>query len=212
MCVYFLYKYKRSEYTLSQKPENTPSSAWVELLLLNVSILIAVLLAVTIAHSIFNGFTIIPSGHKGVLIDKKEVQNNILEEGFHLKNPFNQRVVNMDIQLKNIETETTTPTKDLQTVLTKITVDYKLNPKEVNKIFKEAGQDYEQKILNPAIEEALKSVTTRYKSDELVSKREEVSQNIKEALAERMTEHHIILTEINITNFYFSEPLSIMID
>lgn len=177
------------------------------MLLLNISILIAIILSVTCVHSLVNGYTIVPSGHKGVLIDKKEVQNNILEEGFHLKNPFNQRVVNIDIQLKNIESETTTPTKDLQTVLTKITVDYKLNPKEVNKIFKEAGQDYEQKILNPAIEEALKSVTTRYKSDELVLKREEVSQNIKEALAERMTEHHIILTEIKITNFYFSEPL-----
>jgi regulator of protease activity HflC (stomatin/prohibitin superfamily) len=157
------------------------------------------------ATALFNSFSIIPAGHRGVLMTMGAVQDRVLQEGFNFKAPFFQNVEKMEVRVQKMEAETTASTKDLQNVVTHIVVNFELNPNAVNKVYQEVGFDYEQRIIAPAVAESLKAVTAKYKSDELISKREEVSQMTKEALAKKMEKYNILLTDINIKDFTFSK-------
>ena len=65
--------------------------------------------------------------------------------------------------------------------------------------------DYATRIVDPAIAEALKAVTAQYTAEELISKRSEVSMKVKEALHSKLSAYNIVLDEINIREFKFSE-------
>ncbi|PLS19760.1 HflC protein [Bacillus sp. M6-12] len=152
-----------------------------------------------------NSFAIIPAGHRGVLMTMGAVEDKVMKEGFNIKAPFFQSVEEMEVRVQKMEAETTASTKDLQNVVTHIVVNFELNPNAVNIVYQEVGFDYEQRIITPAVAESLKAVTAKYKSDELISKREEVSQMVKEALGKKMEKYNILLTDINIKDFTFSK-------
>ncbi len=163
---------------------------------------------VILAILLFSSFTTVPSGHRGVLIQLGAVKPTVLEEGINFKIPFIQAVIPMEVRVKKAEDSQAASTKDLQTVKTTIAVNYHLEPNAVNKVYQEIGLDYENRIIDPAISEALKAVTSLYQADELISKRDEVSEKVKEALAQKISKYHIVLSDINIREFSFSEEFN----
>jgi regulator of protease activity HflC (stomatin/prohibitin superfamily) len=65
--------------------------------------------------------------------------------------------------------------------------------------------EYRARIVDPAIGESLKAVTAQYTAEDLISKRSEVSAKVKEVLAAKLSLYNMILDDINITEFKFSE-------
>lgn len=153
-------------------------------------------------------FTIIPAGHSGVVLQLGAVQPKVLEEGLHFKVPFIQSVVPMEIRVQKSETSQTSASRDLQTVSTTIAVNHHLDGSSVNKLYQQVGLDYASRIVDPAIAEALKAVTAQYTAEELISKRSEVSNKVKETLKAKLSSYHIILDEINIREFTFSDEFN----
>ncbi|UYZ14774.1 prohibitin family protein [Brevibacillus sp. WF146] len=167
--------------------------------------IIVVTLAALIA---FQSFTIISAGHRGVVLQLGAVQPKVLDEGLHFKIPFIQTVIPMEVRVQKSETSQTSASRDLQTVSTTIAVNYHLDANNVNKLYQQVGFEYGSRIVDPAIAEALKAVTAQYTAEELVSKRSEVSTKVKEVLAQKLSAYHIILDEINIREFMFSEEFN----
>lgn len=167
--------------------------------------IIVVALAALIA---FQSFTIISAGHRGVVLQLGAVQPKVLDEGLHFKIPFIQTVIPMEVRVQKSETSQTSASRDLQTVSTTIAVNHHLDANNVNKLYQQVGFEYGSRIVDPAIAEALKAVTAQYTAEELVSKRSEVSTKVKEVLAQKLSAYHIILDEINIREFMFSEEFN----
>ncbi|WP_257985731.1 prohibitin family protein [Bacillus sp. M6-12] len=184
--------------TISKQKSDKPKKNTKKAVALSIVGVIALMTAV-------NSFAIIPAGHRGVLMTMGAVEDKVMKEGFNIKAPFFQSVEEMEVRVQKMEAETTASTKDLQNVVTHIVVNFELNPNAVNIVYQEVGFDYEQRIITPAVAESLKAVTAKYKSDELISKREEVSQMVKEALGKKMEKYNILLTDINIKDFTFSK-------
>jgi regulator of protease activity HflC (stomatin/prohibitin superfamily) len=80
-----------------------------------------------------------------------------------------------------------------------------MNAKKVPHIFKEFGLDVDTKVLGPAMNESFKSVTGHYTSEELVTKRQEVSDAIQQRLAEKLAPFDITVQNISLVNFGFSK-------
>jgi len=79
-----------------------------------------------------------------------------------------------------------------------------LDPLKVPHIYKEFGLNVDEKVLGPGINEAFKSVTGHYTSEELVTKRDLVSQEILQHLITKMAPFNITVSNISLVNFGFS--------
>jgi regulator of protease activity HflC (stomatin/prohibitin superfamily) len=161
---------------------------------------------------IFGSFGTIGAGERGVLLQFGAVQNKIFGEGLYFKIPFVHEVVKIDVKIQKDEVAASASSKDLQIVTSKIALNYHLSPESVNKIWQEVGKNYNVRIIAPSIQEAVKAITAKFTAEELITKREEVKEQIKMNLAERLLEHAIIVDEFNIIDFYFSPAFNAAIE
>lgn len=150
----------------------------------------------------------VPSGHRGILLQMGEVKPVVLDEGINFKFPFVQNVVPIEVRIQKSESSQTAASKDLQNVTTTVAVNYSLVPETVNNLYQDVGLDYRARIVDPAIAESLKAITAKYTAQELITKRPEVSQGIKESLAEKFSKYNLILNEISLTEFVFSDEFN----
>ena len=161
-------------------------------------------LALIVLAIVFESFTVVPAGEVGVQVTLGTVNPTALDEGVHFVNPLSSvknvevRVVKTDLKGANAGT------KDLQVVHTDIVVNYRIAGTEAAHMYKEYGLDLENKILLPATNESFKAVTAHYNSEELVTKRAEVSANIHTALQEKVGKYGLTVSEISLVNFGFS--------
>ncbi|NLM22131.1 MAG: prohibitin family protein [Peptococcaceae bacterium] len=171
-----------------------------------------IILVIILAVFIWDGYVIVEPGYRGVSVTLGKVSPTVLNEGFHFKIPFIEEVIPMDVKVQKAQSEETASSKDLQTVEAVIAVNYRLNPEMVHKLYDDLRLSYKEIIVDPAIAESLKSVTAQYTAEELISKRAEVSSKVKETLGKKLSTYYMILNEINITEFRFSEEFDAAIE
>lgn len=159
-----------------------------------------------------SSFTVISAGHTGVQVTLGEVNPVPLTEGVHFVNPISQ-VKDVDVRLQKAELKgANAGTKDLQVVHTDIVVNFRLDPLKVPHIYKEYGLNVDEKVLGPGINEAFKSVTGHYTSEELVTKRDLVSAEILTHLVTKMAPFNITVSNISLVNFGFSQAYQAAIE
>jgi regulator of protease activity HflC (stomatin/prohibitin superfamily) len=167
--------------------------------------IIGIIVVIFIVAVGFRSFTIVEAGHRGIVLQLGAVQPQVLSEGLHFKIPFIQTVVPVEVRVQKAESSQVSASRDLQTVTTTLAVNYHLDGLTVNNLFQTVGLEYKARIVDPAISEALKAVTAQYTAEDLISKRSEVSMKVKETLTSKLGLYNMILDEINITEFKFSE-------
>ncbi|MBR6221268.1 MAG: prohibitin family protein [Clostridia bacterium] len=166
-----------------------------------VAIVIVALLAL-----LANSFTRVPVGSTGIMVTFGRVQDgSTLSEGLHFHLPFIQEIVSLDNRVQKLELNTEAFSKDIQTVSAKLAVNYRLRPEMSFSVYKTHGTGYEQNIIIPATHEVLKSVSAQYTAEELISKRAESSDMMRDELDAKLTDMGITVTDFNILDFDFSE-------
>lgn len=153
---------------------------------------------------LLESFTIISAGHQGVQVTMGQVNMQTLNEGLHFVSPISD-VQEVSVRVTKAELQNASAgTKDLQVVHTNIVVNYRLDGSKVAHVYKEFGLELEDKILLPAVNESFKAITAHYNSEELVTKRDEVSKAIHNALQDKVGKYGLIVSEISLVNFGFS--------
>ena len=162
----------------------------------------ALLLVILVADC----FATVPVGSTGILLTFGKVEDGkALSEGLHLKLPLVQRIVSMDNRVKKLELNTEAFSKDIQTVSATLAVNYRLQAEKSFAIYKTHGTQYEQNIIVPATHEVLKSVCAQYTAEELISKRAESSDMMRDELDAKLSGMGITVTDFNIIDFDFSD-------
>ena len=154
----------------------------------------------------------VPAGHRGVLLTWGKVENKILGEGLNFKTPFIQTVVFMNVQIQKAESTEATATADLQEVSTTVAVNYRLDPIQVDEIYKDMRQDYVSRVIKPNIEESLKATTAIFRAEELVTKRAQVKATFDDILVERLSVFNIDVLAVSLTDFQFSTSFALAIE
>ena len=168
-----------------------------------VALAIAALLVVILLG---DSFATVPVGSTGILLTFGKVEDGkALSEGLHMKIPFVQRIVSMDNRVKKLELNTEAFSKDIQTVSATLAVNYRLQAEKSFAIYKTHGTQYEQNIIVPATHEVLKSVCAQYTAEELISKRAESSDMMRDELDAKLSGMGITVTDFNIIDFDFSD-------
>ena len=169
-------------------------------------VLAAIIILIIIGVVATASVKIVDSGHRGVLLhwNAVDLTNPPLDEGLHFVVPFQDDVVNIEVRTLKYASEARSASKDLQTVETTVTVNYHPDKEGVHRLYKNLGLDYENRVIQPAIEETVKQVTANYNAEELITKRPLVKADIEFSIRERLNQFDVVTEVISITDFEFS--------
>ncbi|MDD2565620.1 MAG: prohibitin family protein [Candidatus Gracilibacteria bacterium] len=156
----------------------------------------------------FGSFGTIKAGEKGILLRFGAVTGQTYNDGLYFKIPYIDDMIIMNVRVLKEQVDANSASKDLQTVNTVVALNFHLNAEKVGVIYKEVGLDYKEKLIDPAIQESIKASTAKFTAEELITKREEVKDMMKELLKKKLTPRFIVVDDVNIVNFNFSESFN----
>lgn len=171
----------------------------------NKKVIVAVLIVILLLVIVSGSITIVQPGHTGVVVTLGRVEEGVLQEGIHLKIPFIQNVVTIDNRITKLEVDTEAFSSDLQTVETKLAINYRVDTSKSYSIYKNIGGDYETVLVIPAVNEVLKAIASQYTAEESVTNRTLISTGLVSGLNEKLNDIGLYVTDVNIINFDFSE-------
>lgn len=156
---------------------------------------------------LFGCFATIKTGEIGVKTRFGKIVGTTTNEGIIWKSPIDKvNKINIKVQKYENDNALDTSTKDMQVVNNiKVAINYQIDGTKAVALYKTVGKKYEQIVLEPAIQETVKGVISKYTSEELVTKRSEISLNINTTLNEKLSQYGIKSVAVSINNFDFSE-------
>jgi regulator of protease activity HflC (stomatin/prohibitin superfamily) len=156
-------------------------------------------------------FTVVDTTERAVITNFGTV-DRVLGDGFHFVNPFTEDVHTFKVSAQKVEVAATAASKDLQDVTTTVAVQYKLDETRVGELYSEYQRGVQTTVIDPAIQDAIKAGTASYTAEQLITQRPLVKEAIEVALKERLAEAFVIVTNVDIVNFNFSESFNSAIE
>lgn len=155
----------------------------------------------------FAGTTIVPTGHIGVVTLYSKVQEKYLDAGFHMVKPFVEDVHDIDIRTQKYQGTVEGSAKDLQIVNITMSINYQIRAEKASKLYAEVGANYNDVVLNPALQSSLKAAIAKFTAEEMITKRSEVANAITEELNVRLEEYFMI-SAVNLENIGFTDEFN----
>jgi len=150
-------------------------------------------------------FTTVDAGYRGVVLRFGALTGRTLEPGPHLILPIFESVKPISVQVQVEKLDSQAASHDLQVVHTQVTLAYYQDPCCVTDIWAKLNDDALNRVVIPAIQEAIKAQTAQFDAEQLVAQRAVVRSGIESYVHDRLTSHHIDVDAVSITDFNFSE-------
>lgn len=161
----------------------------------------------------------VSTGTVGVVRHFGAVDATPLQPGIHFTQPWPfASVEEVNTQIGTTEGEALAASKDLQSVKTKVAIQWAILPSSAPGVIQGFGDEprMEASVLVPAIQEVVKAVSARYTAEELITKRNEVKLGVEreldlfvqKTLKEKNAVGAIKLANVAVTNFEFSKDFN----
>jgi regulator of protease activity HflC (stomatin/prohibitin superfamily) len=151
---------------------------------LKIGIFVAAFIAIFVVGLIINPFVIIGAGQRGVVLNWGAVSDIILGEGIHWRIPIQQEVKHINVRTVKMEVPAAAYSKDIQTVDSKIALNYHILPDKANRVYQTLGSDFENsevgKLMPSVMESAKKIEVKEYAKSEVLA-----TESQREALPPR---------------------------
>jgi regulator of protease activity HflC (stomatin/prohibitin superfamily) len=165
------------------------------------------LFAVLLVIALLSTFVVVvPVGERGVLMWLGAVQPQVLGEGVHLLFPGLQSVKTISVRLQSHLQHSEAATRDLQDVRMDLAVRWHLPQERVAGVYERLGDSSAvvSSVLEPAVEDGLKTVVATLTAEQLITERESLRQRLQMVLAERLIPFDLVLDGIDIVQLDFS--------
>ena len=174
----------------------------------NKSIKIISIVLILLVIFAISSVRIVKSGEVGIRVRFGKASSHEISEGINIKIPFIEKIERLNIRVQKVEVTTNSSSKDLQDVDMSLAVNYQIEKKKAVSLYKTVGTGYNEVVLEPAIEEGIKAVTSQYTAEELITNRSEVSKKCREELDKKVSKYGLKINDFNITNFSFSKEFN----
>lgn len=166
-------------------------------------------LSVGILLGIFTSMYTIKTGEVGIITRLGKVVR-VSKAGMNFKLSFLEKVNKIETRDTLIEEKFSVSSRDMQTVLTNIALQYRIV--DSLEIFSKFKNEYEFRLVKPRLAEIVQSVTSDYTIEELVDKRQQVSQNMYENLKKDLKQFGIEVVKVSIKDHDFSDSFETAIE
>lgn len=156
-------------------------------------------------------FATVPTGHTGIITTFGKVENQTLEAGMHFKLPW-QKVINMDNRNQKSTLTLVCFSSDIQEVDVVYTVNYQIEKKNAQNIYKTIGTDYFNTVMTPRINEAVKKMVAHYDAESLIDSREKLSGEIYTELVADLSAYNVELVSASIENIDFTDAFTAAVE
>lgn len=145
----------------------------------------------------------VDNGERGLYIKWGETQDEILSEGLYFYNPISTDIKKLDAKEIVSNYSLIALSNDIQEITLDIAITWSIDKQKVNKLYKEYGEDYANKILIPALNATIKETIGKYSAVDVVTKREVIMDDIYKKLQIILQNRYLVLTKFDITNINF---------
>lgn len=156
---------------------------------------------------VFGSYAVIPTGHTGIVVTFGNVEDTTLEAGLHFKMPY-QDVVVMDNRAQKKVIEMSCFSSDIQDVSVTYSLNYQIKKENAQNIYRTIGVDYYNIVMEPRVQEAVKSVIAKYSAENLISSREDISRQIYDILDKELEAYNILVINTAVENLDFSDAFT----
>lgn len=151
------------------------------------------------------------TGHVGIVTTFGKVEDYTFDSGMHFKAPWNS-VVQMDNRVQKTTIELPCFSSDIQEVNTVYTVNYQISKTNAQNLYRDVGTGYLETVVNPTIQETVKTVIARYTAEDLIAKRAEVAVEIETLLTTNLQKYNIDVASTAIENMDFTDSFTAAVE
>ena len=155
----------------------------------------------------FGCISSVDTGHVGIVRTFGKVEDYTFDSGFHLKAPW-QSVTEMDNRVQKTTIELPCFSSDIQEVNTVYTVNYQISKTNAQNLYRDVGTEYLDTVVNPTIQETVKTIIARYTAEVLIAKRAEVAVEIETLLTTNLAKYNIDVSSTAIENMDFTDSFT----
>jgi regulator of protease activity HflC (stomatin/prohibitin superfamily) len=130
----------------------------------------------------------------------------VANPGLGFKIPFLDSVVDMSVQTQRADfPDVSSYSRDIQLSVSQVTVNFRLLPDSVQRVYSEVGVDYADRLLAPRLPKRFKEVFGRFAAAEIVNNRTQLTEEIESLLRDDMGAFGVAIEDVQITNIDFSD-------
>jgi regulator of protease activity HflC (stomatin/prohibitin superfamily) len=149
----------------------------------------------------------VDTGYVGIVTTFGKVENYTMESGMHFKAPWNS-IVQIDNRVQKTTNELPCFSSDIQEVHITYTVNYQISKTNAQNLYKDIGVNYLETVVNPTIQESVKTVAAKYTAEQLIGKREVLAEEIETLLAANLQKYNIDVVSTAIENMDFTDSFT----
>lgn len=167
--------------------------------------LLGIVLAVVLI--LLSCVAVVPTGYTGILTTFGRVEDRTVSSGINFIAPW-QKVVKMDNRTQKVQIQTSAFSSDIQQVDLIISVNYCIDQNTAQTLYKTVGENYYDNIMFPRIQENTKAVFSQYTAENLIAKRDELSDLVADTTSKDLASYGITIVSISIEDIDFTDAFT----
>lgn len=137
---------------------------------------------------------------------------SVYTEGFHFRIPYLERPIKFNTRTSNMSISIASQNRDLQEVFINADIFFKPDINKLPQIYRTLGPEYAQIVMVNIVKEVLRGVAAQYNAQQLISQRDQLSNQVRNALVIRATQYNIIIEGCTISGIRFSQKYQQAVD
>ncbi|MBR4171757.1 MAG: prohibitin family protein [Kiritimatiellae bacterium] len=168
--------------------------------------IIPIAIILVVAFLIMGGcYKQIDPGEVGIRTFFGKITSQSLDEGLHFYWPIGGNIIVYDAKQQRMNCNTEVFTKDIQTAKIQFAINYSLDRTKIADLHQTVGISFEQKLIEPAVINAVKDVIGQWEADSLIAKRDEAAKLIFSTLNQVLDKYAIQVSAVNIMDISYSD-------
>ena len=150
---------------------------------------------------------IVPTGYTGILTTFGKVEDRTISAGINFIAPW-QSVVKMDNRTQKVQLSTSAFSSDIQQVDVALSVNYCIDQTTAQELYRTVGINYYDNVMFPRIQENTKAVFSQYSAENLIAKRDSLSEQIADAMSKDLKRYGITIVSVAIEDIDFTDAFT----
>lgn len=167
-------------------------------------VIVGVASVITVIIILMSSWYTVDEGTRGVLTRNGSFVS-VVDPGLGFKVPIIDTVTSMEIRNMSLEMDVHVYSSDTQQYKAKVTVNYDLDPGQVETIFKQEGVHYADRRLKPLVETEMKEVAGKFTAQRTIQERDVFGIEVRDAIREVAKNYRVNVTEVQVQNIDFTE-------